>query len=167
MSGSLSRGPKSWYPHIENRDPPYAYQGHLNSRSHKSGGPGGGPNGGAPHGHIGRPKMGAQTNQGPKSGDLIGGPKRGCGGALIGGPKSRCPTWPHRGPQNGGPNKSGSQIGVPNRGPKSGSQIGVPNWGPKSGSQIGVPNRGPGPKRGPNTRSQIGVPGRRPRPRPR
>jgi hypothetical protein len=39
--------------------------------------------------------------------------------------------------------KSGSQIGVPNRGPKSESQIGVPNRGPKSGYQIGVSNRGP------------------------
>jgi hypothetical protein len=38
---------------------------------------------------------------------------------------------------------SGSQIGVPNRGPKSGSQIGVPNRGTKSGSQIGVPNLSP------------------------
>jgi hypothetical protein len=37
----------------------------------------------------------------------------------------------------------GSQIGVPNWGPKLGSQIGVPNRGPKLGSQIGVPNWGP------------------------
>jgi hypothetical protein len=58
---------------------------------------------------------------------------------------------------------SGSQIRVPNQGPKSGSQIGshitpqigvqnrglklkyqigVPNQGPKSGSKIGVPNGG-------------------------
>jgi hypothetical protein len=41
----------------------------------------------------------------------------------------------------------GSQIGVPNWGPKLGSQIGVPNrgpkWGcPKSGSKIRVPNGG-------------------------
>jgi hypothetical protein len=84
---------------------------------------------------------------------------------------------------------SGSQIGVPNRGPKSGSPIGVievqirvQNGGPKSGSQIGVLNRGPksgsqigvpnwGPKSGsqirvpnPDTKSgsQIGVPNRGP-----
>jgi hypothetical protein len=37
-----------------------------------------------------------------------------------------------------GSQKSGSQIGVQNRGPKLGSQIGVSNRGPKLGSQIGV-----------------------------
>jgi hypothetical protein len=42
----------------------------------------------------------------------------------------------------------GSQIRVPNRGPKSGSQMGVSkievqNQGQKSGSKIGVPNGGP------------------------
>jgi hypothetical protein len=70
--------------------------------------------------------------------------------------------------------KSGSQIGVPNRGPKSGSQIrvlpkwgfpmGVPNGGPKWGSQMGVPNGGPKwgsqmgvPNGGPKWGSQMGV----------
>jgi hypothetical protein len=86
----------------------------------------------------------------------------------------------------------GSQIRVPNQGPKSGSQIGVPlpistpkpgfrvpNWGPKSGSQIrvqiGVPNWVPnqGPKlgsqigsqirQGPKSGSQIGVLNRGPK----
>jgi hypothetical protein len=51
----------------------------------------------------------------------------------------------------------GSQIGVPNRGPKSGSQTGVPNQGPKSGSHIGVPNGGV-PNRGHKSGSQMGVP---------
>jgi hypothetical protein len=51
---------------------------------------------------------------------------------------------------NGGPislPKSGSQIGVPNRGPKLGPKLMVPNQGPKSGfksgSQIRVLNWGP------------------------